>query len=79
MVRLPDGGYLRTYTDTTQRKEAERQVAHMAVHDALTGLPNRTLFRDRLERQLINIQRGGGSFAVLAGDLDRFKAVNDGG
>ena len=77
VVRLADGGYLRTYTDTTQRKEAERQVAHMAVHDALTGLPNRTLFRDRLDREMITAQRRGSTFAVLACDLDRFKAVND--
>ncbi|MGU3539294.1 bifunctional diguanylate cyclase/phosphodiesterase [Methylobacterium sp. A54F] len=63
--------------DTTHRREAERRLAHMALHDALTGLPNRVLFRDRLNQQLADIRRHGGSFAVLACDLDRFKAVND--
>ena len=66
-----------TQIDITRRKEAERQVAHLAVHDALTGLPNRLLFRDRLDYGLASAQRQGGSFAVLACDLDRFKAVND--
>ncbi len=49
----------------------------MALHDALTGLPNRTLFRDRLERAIAHAGRDGTRFAVLACDLDRFKAVND--
>ncbi|GJE09473.1 bifunctional diguanylate cyclase/phosphodiesterase [Methylobacterium longum] len=66
-----------TQTDITQRKEAERQIAHMAMHDGLTGLPNRVLFRDRLDQALATAKRHGGSFAVMACDLDRFKAVND--
>ncbi len=58
--------------DITARREAERQIAHMARHDALTDLPNRTLFRERLDALL-----GQGAGAVLWLDLDRFKVVND--
>jgi len=63
--------------DITDRKKAERQIAHMAVHDALTGLPNRVLFRDRLEHEIASSKRSGRTFAVLACDLDGFKVVND--
>ena len=66
-----------THIDITRRKEAERQVAHMASHDALTALPNRILFRQRLDHQIRHAQRHGSSFAVMACDLDRFKVVND--
>lgn len=72
----PDG-YVASLRDITRRKEAEQQIAHMAVHDALTGLPNRTLFRDRLQREVARAERQSSSFAVLALDLDGFKAVND--
>ncbi len=70
-------GYVVSLRDVTARKQAELQIAHMAVHDALTGLPNRLLFRDRLDQALAAAKRYGGGFAVLACDLDRFKAVND--
>ena len=63
--------------DTTVRREAERRIAHMALHDALTGLPNRVLFRERLNDQIARAPAQGHGFAVLACDLDRFKAVND--
>ena len=66
-----------THIDISRRKGIEQQVAHIAVHDALTGLPNRLLFRDRLNSELANARRRSGHFAVLACDLDRFKAVND--
>ena len=66
-----------THMDITQRKEAELLVAHMALHDALTDLPNRVHFKDRLGQALERARRDGCSFAVLACDLDRFKAVND--
>lgn len=66
--------------DITERKLAEGRIAHMALHDGLTGLPNRLLFKERLNRELARADRrtdGFAGFAVLACDLDRFKAVND--
>ncbi|MFQ5655263.1 MAG: putative bifunctional diguanylate cyclase/phosphodiesterase, partial [Planctomycetota bacterium] len=65
-------------TDTTHRKLAEDKLRHDAVHDTVTGLPNRTLFMDRLEHaiQLVR-QNSDTEFAVLFLDLDRFKVIND--
>jgi predicted signal transduction protein with EAL and GGDEF domain len=60
-----------------ERKRAEDRLVHDASHDPLTGLPNRALFRDRLEQAFAHARRGGTSFAVLFIDLDRFKVVND--
>jgi len=71
----PDG-YVAVIRDISQRKEAERQMAHMARHDPLTGLPNRLLFREQLAREIARARRGGG-FALLCLDLDRFKPIND--
>jgi diguanylate cyclase (GGDEF)-like protein len=68
---------VRTYTDVTSRKEAERRIAHMARHDALTGLPNRTLFHERLEEALAGCGGAGDNVALLCLDLDHFKTVND--
>jgi diguanylate cyclase (GGDEF)-like protein/PAS domain S-box-containing protein len=63
--------------DVTARKEAERMIAHMAYHDHLTGLPNRSLFNDRLNVALAQSQRKDLNFALLILDLDGFKDVND--
>ncbi len=64
--------------DITERKEAEEELRHASLHDALTGLPNRQLLNDRLEQAMLKRARGEvGSFAVLFMDLDRFKLVND--
>ena len=60
-----------------ERKDAEAKLVHQALHDALTGLPNRTLFHDRVAQGLRRSQRTGLSCAVLLMDLDRFKEVND--
>lgn len=76
-VPLPDGSAVRTFTDITERKQNESRIAHMARHDALTDLPNRTLFHECLNQRLDDMQRHGGGCAVLCLDLDRFKAVND--
>ncbi|MEO5680879.1 MAG: EAL domain-containing protein, partial [Acidimicrobiales bacterium] len=63
--------------DLTSRKEAEAILAHQALHDHLTGLPNRALFLDRAARSLELGQRRASGVAVLFLDLDRFKAIND--
>jgi diguanylate cyclase (GGDEF)-like protein/PAS domain S-box-containing protein len=63
--------------DISDRKEAELELSHAALHDALTGLPNRALFHDRLGLALRRTERRSGAVAVLFCDLDRFKVVND--
>src|SRR4051794_1222565 len=64
-------------TDLTERKAAEARLARQALHDSLTGLPNRTLFHDRLAQALARASRGHGRVAVLYIDLDEFKLIND--
>lgn len=65
-------------SDINSRKLAEERLAHDAVHDALTGLPNRVLFLDRLQNRLERTKRNPNElFAVMFLDLDRFKVVND--
>ncbi|MBV9133059.1 MAG: diguanylate cyclase [Chloroflexi bacterium] len=63
--------------DVTLRKRAEEALVHQALHDALTGLPNRVLLMDRLEQALTEAQRRGSPVSLLLMDLDRFKEVND--
>ena len=63
--------------DVTARKEAEMRLAHLALHDPLTGLPNRRALADALERAIARAHRTGLPLAVLALDLDGFKAIND--
>ncbi|MGJ3263096.1 MAG: putative bifunctional diguanylate cyclase/phosphodiesterase [Salinarimonas sp.] len=63
--------------DVTERERAEARIAHMALHDALTDLPNRVLFRERVDEALSRMRRSGDGVAVLCLDLDHFKAVND--
>ncbi|MCP4660380.1 MAG: EAL domain-containing protein [bacterium] len=66
------------YSDITERKKAERRLFHGAFHDALTGLPNRSLLNERLERALRRSRRRlDYQFALLFIDLDHFKEVND--
>lgn len=65
-------------SDITDRKRVEEQLVQGALHDSLTGLPNRALLLDRLNRAIGRVRRGKGhQFAVLFLDLDRFKVVND--
>ncbi len=73
---MSDGGWISTYEDITERRKSDEQIVFLARHDALTKLPNRVLFQERLEQALTQAERGTG-FALLWLDLDRFKAVND--
>ena len=68
-----NGGWVATFEDVTERRQAEAKIMHMARHDALTDLPNRVLFREKMEQALVH----GEKLAVLFLDLDRFKTVND--
>jgi diguanylate cyclase (GGDEF)-like protein len=81
LVRNPEGVAYRvvgSQTDIDARKKAEEQLLHDVVHDALTGLPNRTLFLDRLSQVLERANRSAEyTFAVLFLDLDQFKVIND--
>jgi diguanylate cyclase (GGDEF)-like protein/PAS domain S-box-containing protein len=70
-------GFRSISRDVTKHKELERKLAEMATHDALTGLPNRTLLSDRFMIALALSRRTRNRLAVLMLDLDRFKAVND--
>lgn len=69
--------YVAVFSDITKRKQDEEQIRRQANYDALTGLPNRTLFFDRLSRSVIAARRERGMVALLFIDLDRFKVVND--
>jgi diguanylate cyclase (GGDEF)-like protein len=73
---LKEGGWVATIEDITERTRADEKIAHLAHYDALTDLPNRTLFRARLE-QALEAMRPGEQLAVLYIDIDEFKGVND--
>jgi len=73
---LKAGGWVATIEDITERTRADEKIAHLAHYDALTDLPNRVLFRERLEQALKAI-RPGEQLAVLYIDIDEFKSVND--
>ena len=69
--------YVALFSDVTQLKEQEKQLERIAHYDALTGLPNRSLFADRLRQGLAQTHRRSQSLAVACLDLDGFKAIND--
>ena len=71
------GGWVATYEDMTERRQAEARIHFMAHHDALTKLPNRVLFHDRMAAMLLERGGRGDCLAVLCLDLDFFKNIND--
>src|SRR5262249_22186235 len=73
---LADGGWVATLEDITEQKRAEEKIAHLAHYDPLTDLPNRALFREKLEGMLNQLSPGA-NLAVLYLDLDQFKDIND--
>jgi diguanylate cyclase (GGDEF)-like protein len=73
---MQGGGWVATFEDITEWQRAQAQISHMARHDALTNLPNRTLFREELERAL-HLAKRADQLAVLCLDLDHFKKIND--
>lgn len=80
-IRQSSGGkvlnYVAVFSDLTQRKAQEAYTHHIAYHDALTGLPNRVLFHDRLRQAIAEARREEARLALLFIDLDRFKDIND--
>lgn len=80
VCRTADGtviGLIGVSRDITERKQFEQQLTHQALHDHLTGLPNRALLQDRAQQALSRASRLNTSIAVLFFDIDRFKVVND--
>jgi diguanylate cyclase (GGDEF)-like protein/PAS domain S-box-containing protein len=73
---MKGGGWVATFEDITEWQQAQEQISHMARHDALTNLPNRTLFREQLEKGL-RLAKRSDQLAVLCLDLDHFKDIND--
>jgi len=71
------GGIVLTSRDITQRKLAEQRIRHVAHHDSLTGLPNRSLLRDRLAQAVTHARERNELVAVLFANLDRFKNINE--
>jgi diguanylate cyclase (GGDEF)-like protein/PAS domain S-box-containing protein len=72
-----DGGVIGIAIDVTARHNSEERLAHLAYHDSLTGLPNRSTVEEQLERELARARREGSTVATLYIDLDHFKLVND--
>ncbi len=74
---LPDGGWVTTCEDITERQRSESRIAHMAMYDSLTGLPNRSNFNRWVDVELEQARDIGQRLGVVMIDLDRFKEIND--
>ncbi|MER9969529.1 EAL domain-containing protein [Mesorhizobium sp. M0060] len=72
---MSGGGWVATFDDVTERRRVEERMTHLAHHDTLTNLPNRSMLRERLDQALSETRDG--SLAIFSLDLDHFKAVND--
>ena len=73
---MPDGGWVSTHEDVTDRRRSEERIAYLARHDTLTGLANRMLFRESMEGALARVMQGE-MLALHCIDLDQFKGIND--
>ncbi|EWC42309.1 hypothetical protein B597_004820 [Stutzerimonas stutzeri KOS6] len=69
--------YVAVFSDITRIKESQAKAEYLATHDALTGLPNRSLFQDRLDLAIAQARRSNGIAALMFMDLDNFKGIND--
>jgi diguanylate cyclase (GGDEF)-like protein len=74
---MPDGGFVKTFTDVTDRKKSEEVIRRMAHHDHLTGLANRARFSQEIEHAVTGSRRSDARLALAMIDLDKFKPVND--
>ena len=77
IMQIKDRQVIALVRDITERKNTEEQIAYLAYHDSLTGLPNTRLFKDRLIHAIASARRNNRLLAVLVLDLDRFKVIND--
>jgi diguanylate cyclase (GGDEF)-like protein len=77
LLPLPERQVIVIIRDVTERQQAEEKIRYQALHDLLTGLPNRMLFNERLSISLASASQLGGMLAVCFLDLDRFKTIND--
>lgn len=74
---MPNGGWVATHEDITERRRSEEKIRFLALNDALTGIPNRSYFIDQLQWARMQLEQSRLHFAVHVLDLDKFKDVND--